>query len=151
MEDSFCWDGCTLDMVTSWLKTFITERYWFDGGRCLLVPVFMTFLAFPMALLSSHHEWMRLPRIDINVLSDVSVEDIKAMARRRAPHGLVHWICQNQHVTRWGLLGVLIPGVVRCIEHLPCFVLCPICTCRESISLHSEGCLDKVSWLNYHL
>ena len=43
-----------------------------------------------MALLSSHHEWMRLPRIDIDVLSDVSVEDIKAMARRRAPHGLVH-------------------------------------------------------------
>jgi hypothetical protein len=50
----------------------------------------MTFLAFPIALLSSHHEWILLPRIVIDILSDVSVEDIKAMACRRAAHGLVH-------------------------------------------------------------
>ena len=87
---------------------------------------------------------MLLPRIVIDILSDVSVEDIKAMTCRRAAHGLVHRICQNQHVTRWGLLGVLIPGVVRCVEHLPSVVLCPICACRESISLHPDGCLDKV-------
>ena len=76
MEDSSCFDGCTLEMVNSWLKTFMTARYWFDGGLCLLVPVFMAYLAFPMALLSSHHGWVLLPRIAGDILLDVSVEDI---------------------------------------------------------------------------
>ncbi len=152
MEDSFCIDGCTLEMETSWLKTIITARYCFDGGRCLLVPVLMIFLAFPMALLLSHYEWMLLPCIVINVLLDVSVEDMKAMACLRAhTHGLVQWVCQNQHVTCRGLLGVLIPSVVGCDEHLPCVILCQICAWRESIGLHPNGWLDKVPWLNDHL